>query len=47
VDVRVVTTEHAHHFYNLEEIAVKVYTDSDEWEVMKYDFLHSQRTINP
>ncbi|CAL8261844.1 unnamed protein product [Merluccius merluccius] len=33
VDVRVVTTEHAHHFYDLAEVTVKVYTDSDEWEL--------------
>ncbi|KAM4619538.1 phosphopantothenoylcysteine decarboxylase [Polymixia lowei] len=33
VDVRVVTTEHAMHFYNPAEIAVKVYSDKDEWEL--------------
>nr|XP_061825464.1 phosphopantothenoylcysteine decarboxylase [Nerophis lumbriciformis] len=33
VDVRVVTTEHAQHFYNPEEVSVKVYSDKDEWEM--------------
>lgn len=33
VDVRVVTTEHAKHFYNPAEISVKVYSDKDEWEL--------------
>ncbi|XP_037110885.1 phosphopantothenoylcysteine decarboxylase isoform X1 [Syngnathus acus] len=33
VDVRVVTTEHAQHFYNPEEVSVKVYCDKDEWEM--------------
>ncbi|XP_059918024.1 phosphopantothenoylcysteine decarboxylase isoform X2 [Gadus macrocephalus] len=33
VEVRVVSTEHAHHFYNPAEISVKVYTDKDEWEL--------------
>ncbi|KAL7402529.1 hypothetical protein ABVT39_016309 [Epinephelus coioides] len=33
VDVRVVTTEHAKHFYNPAEVSVKVYSDSDEWEL--------------
>nr|ACO08984.1 Phosphopantothenoylcysteine decarboxylase [Osmerus mordax] len=33
VDVRVVTTEHARHFYNPEEVAVTVYSDKDEWEL--------------
>ncbi|XP_071392350.1 phosphopantothenoylcysteine decarboxylase isoform X3 [Centroberyx affinis] len=32
VDVRVVTTEHAKHFYNPAEVAVKIYNDKDEWE---------------
>ncbi|XP_061917111.1 phosphopantothenoylcysteine decarboxylase [Entelurus aequoreus] len=33
VNVRVVTTEHAQHFYNPEEVSVKVYSDKDEWEM--------------
>ncbi|XP_029379710.1 phosphopantothenoylcysteine decarboxylase isoform X3 [Echeneis naucrates] len=32
VDVRVVTTEHAKHFYNPAEVSVKIYSDKDEWE---------------
>ncbi|XP_076027656.1 phosphopantothenoylcysteine decarboxylase isoform X2 [Genypterus blacodes] len=32
VDVRVVTTEHAKHFYDPAEVAVKIYSDRDEWE---------------
>ncbi|KAM3869943.1 phosphopantothenoylcysteine decarboxylase [Diretmus argenteus] len=33
VDVRVVTTEHAKHFYSPAEVEVKVYSDKDEWEL--------------
>ncbi|KAK6309426.1 hypothetical protein J4Q44_G00208890 [Coregonus suidteri] len=33
VDVRVVTTEHAKHFYNPAEVAVSVYSDANEWEL--------------
>nr|XP_061812867.1 phosphopantothenoylcysteine decarboxylase-like [Nerophis lumbriciformis] len=33
VDVRVVTTVHAGHFYNPEEVSVKIYSDKDEWEM--------------
>ncbi|XP_063760703.1 phosphopantothenoylcysteine decarboxylase isoform X1 [Eleginops maclovinus] len=33
VDVRVVTTEHAKHFYNPAEVPVKIYDDKDEWEL--------------
>ncbi|XP_034541138.1 phosphopantothenoylcysteine decarboxylase [Notolabrus celidotus] len=33
VDVKVVTTEHAKHFYNPEEVSVKIYSDKDEWEL--------------
>uniref|UniRef100_A0A3Q0R307 Phosphopantothenoylcysteine decarboxylase n=1 Tax=Amphilophus citrinellus TaxID=61819 RepID=A0A3Q0R307_AMPCI len=33
VDVRVVTTEHAKHFYNPAEVSVKIYSDEDEWEL--------------
>ncbi|XP_070296713.1 phosphopantothenoylcysteine decarboxylase isoform X3 [Salvelinus sp. IW2-2015] len=32
VDVRVVTTEHAKHFYDPAEVAVRVYSDANEWE---------------
>ncbi|XP_005755493.1 phosphopantothenoylcysteine decarboxylase [Pundamilia nyererei] len=35
VDVRVVTTEHAKHFYNSAEVSVKIYSDEDEWELWK------------
>ena len=31
-----VTTVHARHFYNPEEVAVTVYSDKDEWEVVKH-----------
>lgn len=31
-----VTTEHATHFYNPEEVSVKVYSDKDEWEVGRF-----------
>lgn len=33
VDVRVVTTEHAKHFYNAANVPVKIYSEKDEWEV--------------
>ncbi|XP_059191966.1 phosphopantothenoylcysteine decarboxylase [Centropristis striata] len=33
VEVRVVTTEHAKHFYNPAEVSVKIYSDKDEWEL--------------
>ncbi|XP_071354361.1 phosphopantothenoylcysteine decarboxylase [Trachinotus anak] len=33
VDVRVITTEHAKHFYNPAEVSVKIYSDKDEWEM--------------
>uniref|UniRef100_A0A4W4HHI7 Phosphopantothenoylcysteine decarboxylase n=1 Tax=Electrophorus electricus TaxID=8005 RepID=A0A4W4HHI7_ELEEL len=33
VDVRVITTNSATHFYNIAEIPVRVYTDKDEWEM--------------
>ncbi|XP_045561932.1 phosphopantothenoylcysteine decarboxylase isoform X2 [Salmo salar] len=35
VDVRVVTTEHAMHFYNPAEVAVRVYSDANEWELWR------------
>ncbi|KAM9481751.1 phosphopantothenoylcysteine decarboxylase [Clarias gariepinus] len=35
IDVRVVTTQHATHFYKVDEIPVHVYTDKDEWEMWK------------
>ncbi|XP_077049447.1 phosphopantothenoylcysteine decarboxylase [Siphateles boraxobius] len=33
VDVRMVTTDHATHFYNISDISVCVYRDKDEWEM--------------
>ncbi|ROL43289.1 Phosphopantothenoylcysteine decarboxylase [Anabarilius grahami] len=33
VDVRVVTTDHATHFYDISEVPVCVYRDKDEWEI--------------
>ncbi|XP_068595631.1 phosphopantothenoylcysteine decarboxylase [Brachionichthys hirsutus] len=33
VDVRVVTTESAKHFYNPAEVSAKIYSDKDEWEL--------------
>ncbi|XP_072241322.1 phosphopantothenoylcysteine decarboxylase [Leuresthes tenuis] len=33
VAVRVVTTEHAKHFYNPAEVSVNIYSDKDEWEL--------------
>ncbi|KAG1963820.1 phosphopantothenoylcysteine decarboxylase [Pimephales promelas] len=33
VDVRVVTTDHATHFYDISEVSVCVYRDKDEWEM--------------
>ncbi|KAM4572610.1 phosphopantothenoylcysteine decarboxylase [Odontesthes bonariensis] len=33
VAVRVVTTEHAKHFYNPADVSVKIYSDKDEWEL--------------
>ncbi|KAJ0069824.1 hypothetical protein NL108_015042, partial [Boleophthalmus pectinirostris] len=33
VDVRVVTTEHAKHFYSAADVPVRIYSDSDEWEM--------------
>ncbi|XP_018536706.1 phosphopantothenoylcysteine decarboxylase [Lates calcarifer] len=33
VDVRVVTTEHAKHFYNPAEVPVRIYSEKDEWEL--------------
>ncbi|XP_033023345.1 phosphopantothenoylcysteine decarboxylase [Lacerta agilis] len=35
VEVRVVTTENAKHFYNPQEIPVTLYSDSDEWQLWK------------
>ncbi|XP_056621964.1 phosphopantothenoylcysteine decarboxylase isoform X2 [Triplophysa dalaica] len=35
VDVRVVTTDHATHFYDINEVPVHAYTDKDEWEMWK------------
>ncbi|KAG7473363.1 hypothetical protein MATL_G00095060 [Megalops atlanticus] len=36
VEVRVVTTEHATHFYSPAEVPVRIYTDKDEWEFWKH-----------
>ncbi|XP_053282500.1 phosphopantothenoylcysteine decarboxylase [Pleuronectes platessa] len=33
VEVRVVTTEHAKHFFNPADISVKIYSDQEEWEL--------------
>ncbi|XP_037538862.1 phosphopantothenoylcysteine decarboxylase [Nematolebias whitei] len=33
VDARVVTTEHAKHFYDPAEVSVKIYSEKDEWEL--------------
>ncbi|XP_066541070.1 phosphopantothenoylcysteine decarboxylase isoform X2 [Hoplias malabaricus] len=33
IDVRVVTTERATHFYNTADVPVHVYRDQDEWEM--------------
>ncbi|XP_063170043.1 phosphopantothenoylcysteine decarboxylase isoform X2 [Candoia aspera] len=35
LEVQVVTTENAKHFYNPEEIPVRIYSDSDEWQLWK------------
>ncbi|XP_068168931.1 phosphopantothenoylcysteine decarboxylase [Antennarius striatus] len=35
VDVRVVTTECAKHFYNPTDVSAKIYSDKDEWEMWK------------
>ncbi|XP_053127706.1 phosphopantothenoylcysteine decarboxylase isoform X1 [Hemicordylus capensis] len=35
LEVQVVTTEHAKHFYNPHEIPVTLYSDTDEWELWK------------
>ncbi|XP_025026223.1 phosphopantothenoylcysteine decarboxylase isoform X3 [Python bivittatus] len=35
LEVQVVTTENAKHFYNPEEIPVRIYSDSDEWQMWK------------
>uniref|UniRef100_UPI00398E3FDC phosphopantothenoylcysteine decarboxylase isoform X2 n=1 Tax=Pristiophorus japonicus TaxID=55135 RepID=UPI00398E3FDC len=32
VEVKVVTTEHAKHFYDSKDVPAKIYSDSDEWE---------------
>ncbi|XP_040269721.1 phosphopantothenoylcysteine decarboxylase isoform X1 [Bufo bufo] len=33
VEVQVVTTERAKHFYNIQEIPVPIYSDDDEWKM--------------
>ncbi|XP_017547043.1 phosphopantothenoylcysteine decarboxylase isoform X1 [Pygocentrus nattereri] len=35
IDVRVVTTNRATHFYNIAAVPVRVYTDADEWEMWR------------
>ncbi|KAJ8248727.1 hypothetical protein GJAV_G00227090 [Gymnothorax javanicus] len=35
VDVQVVATDHATHFFSAEEIPVRVYSDRDEWQLWK------------
>ncbi|KAL7878761.1 hypothetical protein AOLI_G00097350 [Acnodon oligacanthus] len=35
IDVRVVTTNQATHFYNTAAVPVRVYTDADEWEMWR------------
>ncbi|XP_067829744.1 phosphopantothenoylcysteine decarboxylase isoform X2 [Heptranchias perlo] len=35
VEVKVVTTEHAKHFYDSKDVPAKIYSDSDEWEMWK------------
>ncbi|XP_075016588.1 phosphopantothenoylcysteine decarboxylase isoform X1 [Calonectris borealis] len=35
LEVKVVTTERAKHFYNAQEIPVTLYSDEDEWELWK------------
>ncbi|XP_060779844.1 phosphopantothenoylcysteine decarboxylase isoform X2 [Neoarius graeffei] len=32
IELRVVTTDHATHFFKVAEVPVRVYTDQDEWE---------------
>ncbi|XP_066491859.1 phosphopantothenoylcysteine decarboxylase isoform X2 [Tiliqua scincoides] len=35
LEVRVVTTENAKHFYNPQEVPVPLYSDTDEWQLWK------------
>ncbi|XP_064312875.1 phosphopantothenoylcysteine decarboxylase isoform X2 [Phalacrocorax carbo] len=35
LEVKVVTTERAKHFYNVQEIPVTLYSDEDEWQLWK------------
>ncbi|XP_060709623.1 phosphopantothenoylcysteine decarboxylase isoform X4 [Hemiscyllium ocellatum] len=35
VELVVVTTEHAKHFYDSKDVSAKIYSDSDEWEMWK------------
>ncbi|XP_067871523.1 phosphopantothenoylcysteine decarboxylase isoform X2 [Heterodontus francisci] len=35
VEVIVVTTEHAKHFYDFKDVPATIYCDSDEWEMWK------------
>ena len=32
-EVRLVTTEHSRHFFDVNDVACRVYKDEDEWEV--------------
>lgn len=41
IDVQVVTTDHATHFYEVAEVPVRVYTDQDEWKVSMLGVLTS------
>ncbi|XP_072138065.1 phosphopantothenoylcysteine decarboxylase [Mobula birostris] len=35
VEVKVVTTEHAKHFYESKDVPAEIYSDLDEWEMWK------------
>lgn len=45
--VQVVATDHSTHFFDVNEIPVKVYRDTDEWQVQElslfisFPFIHS------
>lgn len=43
VDVRVVSTEHAKHFYDTTEVPVRVYGDQDEWQVIHNEVINSDK----
>ncbi|XP_048829003.1 phosphopantothenoylcysteine decarboxylase isoform X3 [Brienomyrus brachyistius] len=44
VEVQVVTTDHATHFYKPEQIPVRIYTDRDEWQVPMISKMWTQRS---